>query len=579
MVAPACQIISCPCPCPPRPSLTIDEQSIKDAHKKLNTIHACIRRSNDYDRFDILSQMIKELFGAAFVCVELIDKKEIIYRSHSEIESDAFTVIAIPKSKYPFTPLLSEKEKVVVIEDLYTNAITNYTKHCIKLNNDEQDIRFYAGAPIVTSDNIRIGTLCIMDKHPRMFSYQNRMFLVNMAGIISMEIEKNYLLSKRHNYNTRVLRILDYYDEVHILCSYNATTNKWTILYTNPLFLYIANLSSSNVLQRQLSDFFTFNGYDPSHNYDFSINPVVFLTEMVNLLSPDKQIVKAKFQPCFLPLDINSAKHPDFRFSETDGNSQVNYFISYRVPGTHVPEITNTLLGVPIRTDCICHSQTPVTIQKLIGPLLTPHVSHKNLLHAYDYSSRIHEGVAFDENVCWDTMVTHEDYEYTMYYAISNGKFTTSTGALDYQKAIQCFLQITRAVSYIIKKNIPFTPEQISSSQLFWKEPDRIWKLSHIGLLDFKTTPTNSPSPSPSPKKQNLKDKIAAAIQRIALIMWQVVHSTNSIEIVVQPYPDGVTHDIMNLIYRILHKYNDSCNTYSSLSDLEEELLRLDWLA
>lgn len=57
-------------------------------------------------------------------------------------------------------------------------------------------LRFYAGAPLTTSDGYNLGTLCIVDKQPREFSESDQKLLSQLAGIVMDEIELRYLRRK-----------------------------------------------------------------------------------------------------------------------------------------------------------------------------------------------------------------------------------------------------------------------------------------------------------------------------------------------------------------------------------------------
>lgn len=53
------------------------------------------------------------------------------------------------------------------------------------------DIRFYAGAPLVTSTGMRLGSLCVIDKQPRHLDAEQLMVLANFAEVVVREIEKD----------------------------------------------------------------------------------------------------------------------------------------------------------------------------------------------------------------------------------------------------------------------------------------------------------------------------------------------------------------------------------------------------
>jgi len=54
----------------------------------------------------------------------------------------------------------------------------------------EPFIRFYAGAPLVTSSGHRLGSLCIIDRMPRELEANSCNVLINFAEIVVRELEK-----------------------------------------------------------------------------------------------------------------------------------------------------------------------------------------------------------------------------------------------------------------------------------------------------------------------------------------------------------------------------------------------------
>ena len=73
------------------------------------------------------------------------------------------------------------------------------TSHCLcrfaenPLVVNEPFIRFYAGAPLVTSTGHRLGSLCIIDRKPRELEAESCNVLINFAEIIVRELEKEQM--------------------------------------------------------------------------------------------------------------------------------------------------------------------------------------------------------------------------------------------------------------------------------------------------------------------------------------------------------------------------------------------------
>ena len=58
------------------------------------------------------------------------------------------------------------------------------------LVTDAPHIRFYAGAPLVTSEGYRLGSLCVIDRESRKFDAESANLLCNFAEMVVREIEK-----------------------------------------------------------------------------------------------------------------------------------------------------------------------------------------------------------------------------------------------------------------------------------------------------------------------------------------------------------------------------------------------------
>lgn len=54
-------------------------------------------------------------------------------------------------------------------------------------------IRFYAGAPLVSSTGYRLGSLCIIDRKPRELDAHSCSVLINFAEIVVHELEKEQM--------------------------------------------------------------------------------------------------------------------------------------------------------------------------------------------------------------------------------------------------------------------------------------------------------------------------------------------------------------------------------------------------
>lgn len=81
--------------------------------------------------------------------------------------------------------LVPTKPEVLVVEDLSSDARFKASP----LVAQAPKLRFYAGAPIVTSGGLRLGTLCSVDLRPRRFSAEAANVLSNLAELVVQEVE------------------------------------------------------------------------------------------------------------------------------------------------------------------------------------------------------------------------------------------------------------------------------------------------------------------------------------------------------------------------------------------------------
>ena len=68
---------------------------------------------------------------------------------------------------------------------------------------DDPGVRFYAGAPLILPGGERVGTLCVLDAHPRHLTPEQRRTLVSLAGLTTQA------LTMRHDLIDRTLNLRD----------------------------------------------------------------------------------------------------------------------------------------------------------------------------------------------------------------------------------------------------------------------------------------------------------------------------------------------------------------------------------
>lgn len=131
--------------------------------------------------FKHIASMASRMFQVPIALVNLVDSEYVLTKASAGL------IVGQPVARG-----ISLCSLAILRKD--TTVFENALKEPCLLANPmvigEFGLRFYAAAPLTTSDGYNIGALCIVDQEPREFSETDQRILENLASIIISDIEK-----------------------------------------------------------------------------------------------------------------------------------------------------------------------------------------------------------------------------------------------------------------------------------------------------------------------------------------------------------------------------------------------------
>lgn len=156
-----------------RPDKPEDEQTRIDTLDSLNILDTA-----PDERFDRLTRMARKMFGVPISLVSLVDSDRQWFKSRAGLEATE-----TPRD-ISFCGHAILGDEVFVIPD--ARADERFADN--PLVTGEPDIRFYAGCPLRALDGQKMGTLCIIDRKPRIPDPEDLDFLKDLAAMAESEL-------------------------------------------------------------------------------------------------------------------------------------------------------------------------------------------------------------------------------------------------------------------------------------------------------------------------------------------------------------------------------------------------------
>ena len=130
--------------------------------------------------FDRVTAVASEIFDVPVALVTIVDEDRIWFKSRRGLDG----VEQIGRDPGLCASAILQDEPYIVEEARRDPRTLNNP-----LVRGQFGLQFYAAAPLRTGDGYRLGTLCIIDREPRMFSPKQAEILDHLSFIVMDEME------------------------------------------------------------------------------------------------------------------------------------------------------------------------------------------------------------------------------------------------------------------------------------------------------------------------------------------------------------------------------------------------------
>lgn len=130
--------------------------------------------------FDRITALASRLFSVPIAIVSVVDQDRIWFKSHHGLDVDEVD----REPGLCASAILQNEPWIIEDARLDSRALSN------PLVVGELGLQFYAGIPLQTRDGYNLGTLCIIDSHPRTLSHQDLTTLEDLAAIVMHDLEQ-----------------------------------------------------------------------------------------------------------------------------------------------------------------------------------------------------------------------------------------------------------------------------------------------------------------------------------------------------------------------------------------------------
>lgn len=152
--------------------------------------------------FDDITLLASQICGTPIALISLVDENRQWFKSRVGLDASE-----TPRDQaFCAHTILNPSETMIVSDALEDDRFRQNP-----LVTGDPKIRFYAGAPLVTSDKMPLGSLCVIDRQPRELNFQQLAALEALARQVSLKLElrRTTELLQKANVNLQNLSLTD----------------------------------------------------------------------------------------------------------------------------------------------------------------------------------------------------------------------------------------------------------------------------------------------------------------------------------------------------------------------------------
>lgn len=181
----------------PKDKLLRSQPASEQERLKVLRMHRILDTSPDV-AFDRITALIARLFDMPIAVVSLVDKKRIWFKSSHGLPADVRQIEREPG--FCSTAILGDEPYIV-------NDATTDSRACDNgLVKGGFGLRFYAGVPLRTKDNYKLGMLSVIDFKPRTLTDDQIEILKTLSAVVMDQIDLHLAAYRIHKLNSELAK-------------------------------------------------------------------------------------------------------------------------------------------------------------------------------------------------------------------------------------------------------------------------------------------------------------------------------------------------------------------------------------